>query len=177
MAVDFDEVYREQRGSVLSAVRAILGPSDELEDVVQMAFVEIYRCLDRFEGRSKLSTWVYRIAVNVALQHLRKKKRRRWLVLSPTGEELSRQPEPGNAVSRLEDREALEHVYISVDKLSTKKRTVWILHELEGKDPQQIAEILSVPMNTVRSRLLSARRELLADLERRGIIPKKRGSR
>ncbi|MGM0575640.1 MAG: RNA polymerase sigma factor [Myxococcota bacterium] len=172
---DFDTVYRDQRGRVLGAVRTILGPSDEVEDVVQLAFLEVHRCLPRFEGRSRLGTWVYRIAVNVALQHLRKKKRKRWLLLGMTGEEAGRLRARTDQASRLEDREILAEVYRAADRLSEKKRTVWVLHELEGLSPQDIGEVLDVPKNTVRSRLLAARRELMAELEQRGVRPRRRG--
>ncbi len=169
---DFDTIYREHGGRVLGAIRAVLGPSDEIEDLVQIAFLEIYRCLDRFEGRSKLSTWVYRIAVNIALQHIRKKKRRRWLVLGSTGEEVVRESAGLNEESRIEDRQMLEKVFAAVSKLSEKKRVVWTLHEIEGLSPQQISEILEVPFNTVRSRLLASRRDLMDllsdDLEESG---------
>jgi len=170
-AIDFDTVYREQRGRVLATVRGVIGASDEIEDVVQLVFIEVHRCLPRFEGRSKLSTWIYRIAVNVALQHLRRRKRRSWLVPGFVGDEDERHPSPVDTVRRLEDREVLEAVYRSVDRLSEKKRLVWVLHELQGIDPHGIAEILDVPMNTVRSRLIHARREVMADLERRGVLP------
>ena len=167
---DFDTVYREERGRVLAAVRTIIGGSNETEDVVQLAFIEIHRCLHKFEGRSRLSTWVYRIATNVALQHLRKKKRKRWLVLGATGEETQRQAAPIHAGARLEGRQLLERVYEAADTLSEKKRSVWVLHELQGQDPQEISEILEIPMNTVRSRLLAARREIQAELRRRGVL-------
>lgn len=171
--VAFDAVYREQRGRVLATVRSVIGASDEVEDVVQLVFIEIHRCLPRFEGRSKLSTWIYRIAVNVALQHLRKKKRHRWLTLGVTGDEDQRHVSGRSLSSQLEDREILQEVYASADKLSERKRVVWVLHELQGLDPQQIADVLDIPMNTVRSRLLSARRDVMADLARRRVVPER----
>ncbi|PIE15717.1 MAG: hypothetical protein CSA66_08135, partial [Proteobacteria bacterium] len=117
VVVDFDTLYRTQRGRVLATVRNVIGASDEVEDVVQLVFIEVHRCLPRFEGRSKLSTWVYRIAVNVALQHLRKRKRKRWLTLGLTGEELKRRAASVDQVARIEDRQILEEVYVSADKL------------------------------------------------------------
>ena len=169
-ALDFDTVYREQRLRVLSAVRHILGPSDETEDVTQQAFLEIYRSLPRFEGRSKVSTFVYRIAVNVALQHIRRKKRWRWLSLGATGDEAIRLPSGTSQEDRLSDRGALVVVYEAVEKLSAKKRAVWTLHELEGLEPKAIAEVLEVPVNTVRSRLIAARRDVMARLRARGVV-------
>lgn len=173
----FDAVYREHRGRLLAVVRSVIGPSDELEDVLQLVLIEIHRCLPRFEGRSRLSTFLYRIAVNVALQHLRKKRRRRWLILGPTGEETERQPALRNDLDTLEDRELLSQVQTSAKTLPEKKRIVWQLHELQGLDPQEIADILEIPMNTVRSRLLSARKELMDDLERRRIMPARGGGK
>ncbi|MDP6946359.1 MAG: RNA polymerase sigma factor, partial [Myxococcota bacterium] len=167
---DFDALYREQRGRVLATVRSVLGPSDEIDDVVQLVFIEVHRSLDRFQGRSKLSTWIYRIAVNVALQHIRRKKRRRWLLLGPTGDEADRRPCATNSERRLEDRELLERVYAAAERLSEKKRAVWVLHELKGLGPPEIAEILEIPVNTVRSRLLAARREISTWLERDGVL-------
>ena len=167
---DFNTIYREQQGRVVAAVRTIIGVSDELEDVVQLAFIEVHRSLPRFQGRSKLSTWIYRIAINVALQHLRKKKRKRWLMLGNTGDELSREPSPTDDRQRLEDRELLRAVYRAADRLSEKKRTVWVLHELQGMEPGDIGEVLGIPMNTARSRLLAARREIKTELQRLGVL-------
>ena len=156
----FDHIYRAHRGRVLATIRNVLGPTPEheLEDVVQLVFIEVFRCLDRFEGRSKLTTWLYRIAVNVALQHIRKKKRKRWLTLGLTGDELGREPSRVNANTRLEDRQMLRLVYEAVATLSEKKRAVWVLHELQGLSPHAISDVLEIPMNTVRSRLLAGRR-------------------
>ncbi|MCC6623728.1 MAG: RNA polymerase sigma factor [Deltaproteobacteria bacterium] len=172
-ALDFDVVYREQRTRVLSIVRSVVGPTDELEDVVQLVFIEVHRCLPRFEGRSRLSTWLYRIAVNVALQHLRKKRRRRWLVFGADEQDGPIELVAPDDMGRVEDRQVLAHVQDSVARLSEKKRVVWQLHELQGLEPQEIADILDIPMNTVRSRLLAARKELMDDLTRKNILPRR----
>ena len=169
--VDFDALYRDQRTRVLATVRSVIGPSDEIEDVVQQVFIEVHRSMGRFQGRSKLSTWVYRIAVNVALQHIRRKKRRRWLMLGTTGDEAERKTVGFNSEQRLEGRDLLERVYKAAERLSQKKRTVWVLHELQGLGPQEVADILEIPLNTVRSRLLAARKEIRMWLERDGVLP------
>jgi len=160
----FDEVYREHGGRVLGAVRSVLGPDGETEDVVQNAFIEINRSLSSFRGQSKLSTWVYRIAVNVALQHIRKKQRKRWLSFGLIHDGSHVQGPSYDGERRLESRQALRRVYALVNKLSEKKRTAWVLYEMEGMTPVEIAEVLELPLNTVRSRILSARREILEGL-------------
>ncbi len=159
-AVDFDTVYREHKARVYGTVHGVLGPTQDLDDVVQMAFIEIFRSLRRFEGRSQISTWVRRIAVNVALQHIRRKRRKRWLVGDPTGDEIPQRAAGVDQVRRLEGREALERVYDVLNHLSKKKRLVWLLHELLGFSNEEVADFLDIPLNTVRSRLLAARREL-----------------
>ncbi len=160
----FEQVYREHSGRVIGAVRSVLGPDGEMEDVLQNAFIEINRALPGFRGQSKLSTWVYRIAVNVALQHIRKKQRRRWLSLGLAEDSsYALRPHYDNE-ERLESRQALRRVYQIVNKLNEKKRTAWVLYEMEGMSPAEISEVLGLPLNTVRSRILSARRELLAAL-------------
>lgn len=157
----FDEVYSEHSGRVLGAVRSVLGPDGETEDVVQNAFIEIHRSLPSFRGQSKLSTWVYRIAVNVALQHIRKKQRGRWLTLGLAPDRAHALGQPASPEAKLESRDALRRVYALVNRLSEKKRTAWVLYEMEGMSPTEIAEVLDQPLNTVRSRILSARREIL----------------
>lgn len=173
-ALDFDVVYREHRVAMAAVVRSVIGPSDELEDVLQHVFIEVHRALPRFEGRSRLSTWLYRIAVNVAIQHVRKRKRRRWLVLggpaAADGHEAGRRALVADDRGRVEDRQMLERIHESVARLTEKKRVVWQLHELQGLEPVEIAEILDIPMNTVRSRLLAARKDLMDDLAARGVL-------
>ena len=144
--------------------------------MLQLVFIEVHRCLPRFEGRSRLSTWLYRIAVNVALQHLRKKRRRRWLVFGSDDQQAVPDLVGPDEIGRVEDRQVLLHIQDSVARLSDKKRVVWQLHELQGLEPQEIADILEIPMNTVRSRLLAARRELMDDLTRKNILPKRGAS-
>lgn len=163
-ALSFDQVYQEHSGRVLGAVRSVLGPDGEMDDVLQLAFIEIHRALPSFRGQSKLSTWVYRIAVNVALQHIRKKQRRRWLSFGLAEDRAAVLRPSYDPAVRLESRQALERVYELVNKLSEKKRTAWVLCEMEGLSPAEIAEVLDLPLNTVRSRVLSARREILNEL-------------
>lgn len=171
--ITFDGIYREHRGKVLGAVRGVLGYDGETEDVVQLAFIEIHRSLPSFRGQSKVSTWVYRIAVNVALQHIRRKQRRRWLSLGATGDEAGRggATQHQDAEARFATRQVLERVYAAVDRLSEKKRTSWILYEMEGLAPAEISEVLGLPVNTVRSRILAARRAIMETLSGSGGEP------
>ncbi len=159
----FDEIYKEHMPRVIAAIRGVLGPCDEIEDVVQIAFMEIFRSLASFEGRSKLSTWIHRIAVNVAYQHIRQKQRNRRMVLDNTpNQSLFERLKSQDQLRLVQDRETIKRVFVILDQISEKKRVVWILSELFGMSREEVAEFLDIPLNTVRSRLLAARRELLA---------------
>lgn len=171
----FDDVYREHRARLVSVVRSVIGHDSDLDDVMQLVFIEIHRSLPRFEARSKLTTWLFRLAVNVALQHVRKKKRGRWLSLIGFGEAPPERVSQPGEVGRLEGRELLRHVEQAIAELSEKKRVVWQLYELEGFEPAEIGEMLGIPLNTARSRLLSARRDIMDHLESRGLVERPAG--
>jgi RNA polymerase sigma-70 factor (ECF subfamily) len=153
------ELYRAYRGEVARNLQRMLGPGrGDLDDVVQDVFIEAFRSIARFRGDSKLSTWLYRVCVNVGLQRLRKRKR-----LAETAADLlpesawEQTPERG-----LDAQRRMRAVYRILDELSPKKRIVFILHEIEGREPKEIAEIVGAPVLTVRTRLHYARKEFFA---------------
>jgi RNA polymerase sigma-70 factor (ECF subfamily) len=153
----FRELYRIHRAQVARLVQRILGPDAEAEDVIQEAFVQVYRSLPSFQGSSLLSTWFHRVAVNVALQHIRRRKRQ---VADPP-EPSTGDPEPENDVLW---RDRMRKLYAALDRLSPKKRAVFVLHEIEGLTAEDIARTLRTPLITVRTRLFYARKALYAEL-------------
>jgi RNA polymerase sigma-70 factor (ECF subfamily) len=168
--LDFRRLYESYKHKVYGTIHHVIGPSDEVDDIVQSVFLEIHRSLPRYQGQSKLSTWIYRIAVNVALQHIRKKRRRRvFLFFSPPDPERdydsSTDTRPGH-----EQRDLLRKIHGLLDHVSEKKRIVFILHELDGREMDEIAELLDIPLNTVRSRLHAARVELTDRMRRASLV-------
>jgi RNA polymerase sigma-70 factor (ECF subfamily) len=156
------EFYRRYRGEVTRNLQRVLGPGrGDLEDVLQDVFIEAFRSIGRFRGDSKLSTWLYRVCINVALQRLRKRKRLAEVPSEQAGESLpgidAETPERG-----LDTRRRLEAVYRILDHLAPKKRVVFVLHEIEGREPKEIAELVGAPVLTVRTRLHYARKEFYA---------------
>ena len=120
---DFDAIYKEYMPQVIAAIRGVLGPCDEFEDVVQMAFIEVFRSLPSFEGRSKLSTWIRRIAVNVSYQHIRQRQRDRRMVLQRDGEEsLYQRLKSRDEFRLLRERETIRRVFDIMEQVSDKKR-------------------------------------------------------
>jgi RNA polymerase sigma factor (sigma-70 family) len=168
--LDFRRLYESYKHKVYGTIHHVIGPSDEVDDIVQSVFLEIHRSLPRYQGQSKLSTWIYRIAVNVALQHIRKKRRRRvFLFFSPPDPErdydTATDTRPGN-----EQRDLLRKIHGLLDHVSEKKRIVFILHELDGREIDEIADLLDIPLNTVRSRLHAARVELTDKMRRASLV-------
>ena len=150
------DFYRAYRNDVARNLNRVLGPGrGDVDDVLQEVFIEVFRSIQRFRGDAKISTWLYRVCVNVALQRLRK-RRRLAEVQTPEG------PEPRDEATpqrTLESRERMAAVYRILDELAPKKRVVFILHEIEGREPKEIAGIVGAPVLTVRTRLHYARKE------------------
>ena len=159
----FNELVLTYERRVFALVFRMLGRRDEAEDLSQEVFVQVFKAIDQFRGDSKLSTWIYRLSVNVALQHIRRAKRRRWFILTSDTEVLERTL-PVDIIGQVEGRQMLQKIYELLDTIKPKKRTVYILHELQGMDVDEISEVVGVPTNTVKSRLFHARKEMLAKL-------------
>jgi RNA polymerase sigma-70 factor, ECF subfamily len=163
----FSELFRRHQPRVARLVLRMLGTGQrgqaatiELEDLVQDVFVQIYRSLESFRGQARLSTWIYRIAVNVVLMHRRSARTRPSFARA---EEAPSPIDPGlGPHDEMVQRRNVLALYRHLGQLSEKKRTVYILHEIEGLAPAEIGKIVGAPVLTVRTRLFYARRELLA---------------
>lgn len=157
----FQEVFKRHRADVTRLAFRLLGPGADLEDVVQDTFVHVFRSIRSFKGEAKFSTWLYRLTTNVVRMHLRAKRSRPRVVTNEVPEaallDTHTQEMPDAAASRHERARVL---YQFLDQLSDKKRTVLVLHDLEGVSAEEIAAIVEAPILTVRTRLFYARREL-----------------
>jgi RNA polymerase sigma-70 factor, ECF subfamily len=153
------ELYRLYRAEVARNLHRMLGPGrGDLEDVLQEVFIEVFRSIARFRGDAKITTWLYRVCVNVALQRLRKRKRR----AEVSADDVDERSTDETPERDLDTRRRLDAVYRILDELSPKKRVVFILHEIEGREPKEIAGIVGAPVLTVRTRLHYARKEFYA---------------
>jgi RNA polymerase sigma-70 factor (ECF subfamily) len=160
-ATAFRRIYERHRPDVARLVFRIVGGTD-LEDVIQEVFVQVYRSLKDFRGQSKFSTWLYRVTVNVALMH-RRFARSRPVFAEESPPDLVRSDD-GRPDEDAERRERVRAFGRLLDRLADKKRVVFVLHELEGLSPREIARVVRAPVLTVRTRLFYARREIEAML-------------
>lgn len=154
----FDDVYR--------MVSHLLGPgaSDaDVEDLTQQVFVAAHRARHRYRGEGQPTTWLYGIATRVVLNALRSWRRRRRLVAALELEAEVVEPSPE---ARTEARAELARVWRCLMRIPATKRIVYVLHVVEGRSGEQIAQMLQIPVATVWSRLHHARKALDAALAR-----------
>ncbi|MBX7103100.1 MAG: sigma-70 family RNA polymerase sigma factor [Gemmataceae bacterium] len=156
----FGELVDRYQGRLFATVYRLIGHTEDSRDVVQEAFINAYEALDRFQGDAQFFTWLYRIAVNAAISLRRK---RRPAGFSGQGGDLADRADesdghrPGDALERAERVGLVQEALLA---LAPEFRTVLVLRELEGLKYERIAEILDVPIGTVRSRIHRARLDL-----------------
>jgi RNA polymerase sigma-70 factor (ECF subfamily) len=156
----FRELFHAHRQDVTRLAQRMLGHGHELEDIVQEVFLQVHRSIRDFRHGARFSTWLYRVTVNVVLMHRRAAKSR--LVFSEAPEHVTAVETRAGAEEELSRQRRMQAFERLLDRLSDKKRVVFVLHELEGLAPGEIAKIVGSPVLTVRTRLFYARRELLA---------------
>ncbi len=143
-------------------LRAMLGLRADIEDLLQVTFVEAMRAFPGFRGESSVRTWLSRICANVAKQYLRGTDRRRRALVNLSTEADVR---PGSALPSASDlvegRQRIERFSDYLEELSPKSRAAFVLHVIEGRPTAEIAVILGLSDVAVRSRIFLARRGLL----------------
>ena len=144
-------LYEVSHQNVYRLIVRMVGLQDAA-DVTQQVFLQTFRKIGQFSGQSQIGTWIYRVAVNEALQYLRRSKRSRERMLEQ--EPTDRSPD---SYQNVDDKELLEH---ALGLLDPELRSAFLLREVEGLSYSEIAETLEIPEGTVGSRLNRARREL-----------------
>lgn len=170
----FESVVRTNMPRMLAVARRMLRNDEDAADAVQDAFVSAFRSLDRFEGSSKLATWLHRITVNAALMKLRRKASRDEVsieALLPTFMADGHREDPRPAwteptESLLERDEMRAMIRARIDELPDDYRTILILRDIEELDTDATAEALGITPGAVKTRLHRARMALRTLLER-----------
>lgn len=157
----FEAVYEQLFDFVWRSARRLGVAEAAVDDVVQEVFLVVHRRLPEFEGRSSVKTWVFAIVLRVVSDWRRTQRRKGGLAsleqIAPEGDIAD---ERGTCpASALEQAEAVRLLHRLLDELDDDKRTVFVLAELEQTTAPEIAEALSIPLNTVYSRLRAARIE------------------
>jgi RNA polymerase sigma-70 factor (ECF subfamily) len=158
----FGELVSRYQTRLYNAIMRVLGHAEDAADVVQDSFLNAFQSLSSFKGDAEFFTWLYRIAFNSAMSH--KRRKRATVSLDTVQEEGKFDPEdptdyikPGSALARLEEEDELHK---AMSRLSVEHKEVLVLKDIEGMRYEEIADILGVPIGTIRSRLHRARIEL-----------------
>jgi len=136
----------------------MLGNAEEAKDVVQDAFVRVFRALDRFDFNMNFYTWFYRIVSNLAIDQLRKLKRKRPVSIEELGDQTDHLHESRKPSAKLEEDELKEGVRAILDELPPHYKIVLVLRDLEGLSCKEIAAVTDTSHPTVRWRLHTARK-------------------
>ncbi len=157
----FEIIYKAGADFVYSIALSITKDIDNAEDITQEVFIKIYKNLNKFQFRSTFKTWIYRIAINTAINAYKKRSK-----------EMSKRDDFDFALKTQYVNDETEEIIGRKDKkrqllsfldtLNTEQRTCIILREIEGLSYKEISEVLKININTVRSRLKRARIALLA---------------
>jgi len=159
----FSELFYEYKEMVYRVVYKLLGNSEETNDAVQQTFIELYKSLPGYAGKSKFTTWLYRIAVNVSIQFFRKRRTRD--KNQPFNPEIHADSTSEND-NPLEKKELRKQIEEALASLHIRKRTVVVLHDIENRTMEEISDIIGVPVGTIKSRLFYGREELKKKLEK-----------
>ena len=181
--IQFEEVVREQQEFVFRTLTRLTGTGEHVEDLAQEVFLRLYRGLDSFRGEAKLTTWLYGITLNVAQDEWKRRKKEQantsfddpdagWSERIAGGED--------DAEQILSRRQAMAAVNHALDELSEAERAVIVMFHQEECTYEQIAMVLKLPLNTVRTHLHRGRQKLKERLreqlaERRSVCPAQTG--
>ncbi|MEZ6086850.1 MAG: RNA polymerase sigma factor [Pirellulaceae bacterium] len=166
----FDRLVHRHAPRLLTMIRGQVRDPEDAEDLMQETLAQAYFKLDTFAGKSSFFTWLYRIAFN---RNITKRRKRRLetthdrIALDQTSPPEDSAPPIDQSMTEHENAEAL---WQAINHLDAERRTVLVLRDMQGLDYHEIAELLSIPKGTVRSRLHRARIELRETLIRKGFI-------
>lgn len=162
----FDLLIREHAAAMLAVARRYLPEESDAQDAVQDAFVSAFKAIQRFEGTSKLSTWLHRITVNAALMKLRSARRRPTVPIEellPTFDDTghqTRDSQPWRSDAEPERAETRALVRRCIEQLPDPYRVVLLLRDIEGFDTTAVAAQLGLTEAAVKTRLHRARQAL-----------------
>jgi RNA polymerase sigma-70 factor (ECF subfamily) len=160
----FGEIVERYRRMVARTVKGMLGDSVYAEDIGQEVFIKLYHSLSEFRGDSKLSTYIQRIAVNLTLNEIKRRKRFFTMFSQKGNNELHEFDVPDYDTQ--EQREARELVQMALQSLEPKFRVIVTMRMLQGYSTKETADILKLPLGTVLSRLSRAQEQLKGILKK-----------
>lgn len=160
----FRSLVEKHQGQVINTCYGFLRNKEDAEDIAQDVFIEVFRSVGSFRGDAKLSTWLYRIAVNKSLNHLQKHKYKKWInsiQSSFLGEDKEYQiKDDRNPQSHYEDHEREIILHNAIDGLAENQKIAFTLHKYDGLSYKETAEVMGTSLSSVESLIHRAKQNL-----------------
>ena len=168
----FDVLVARWDRKIQGAIYRVVGSDEDARDLAQEAFLKAYRALGSFRREARFSSWLYQIALNLCRDRLRRRRGKTFVSLEETAiAERSKSPEP-SVQEQLETRDLARLVAREIEDLPAEQREVIVLKEYQGLTFAEIADVLGVPLSTVKTRLYRGLNQLRRGFERRGVEPR-----
>jgi RNA polymerase sigma-70 factor (ECF subfamily) len=169
----FREIVERYQTKVFSIIHGIVRQRNDVEDIAQQVFAKIYFSIGKFDFRSSLITWIYKITVNECYDYLRKKKVRKLVYESDLSEDEVRRVEHTDPLT---DQQPLADTHLAnrdyliklLSKVSEEERNLLMLKEVEGHSVEELAEMTGLNENTIKVKLFRARQKLIKAAQRIG---------
>jgi RNA polymerase sigma-70 factor (ECF subfamily) len=170
----FRELFERYHRRAFAVAYGVVKNKQDALDIVQDGFVKVHKHIGKFQGTSSFYTWLYRIIMNLAIDHVRRRKNAKGVEYDDgVGREADEVAGDGTLLPRILDanpgktvvrRELLEKIQAALDELPEYHRAVILLREIDGLSYEEMAETLGVPKGTIMSRLFHARKKMQASL-------------
>lgn len=167
MEQDFQHIIDQNYGILYKIGRAYTRSQVDFQDLYQEMLVQLWQAYPRFRGQSKLSTFIYRVALNTALNYQRKQKRHKTSEIPPEHHRAWIDHSPTEREHQHEQEQRLQLLYVAINQLKKEDRALILLH-LDGKSYEEMAEIMGITVNNIGVRLLRCKKRLHKHLVARG---------
>jgi RNA polymerase sigma-70 factor (ECF subfamily) len=167
----FKKLVDEWQNMVYNTAVGIVQNEEDADDITQEVFIQVYQSVSSFKGESKFSTWLYRVTVSKALDHEKKKKRKKRFgivqsLFGGDGEEQIHAVEFNHPGVQMEKKEKAGELFNALKLLPDKQRIAFTLHKLEGQSYQEVAEIMNTTLYAVESLMGRAKTNLKKELSK-----------
>jgi RNA polymerase sigma-70 factor (ECF subfamily) len=166
----FKKLVDEYEDMVYNTALGIVQNENDADDITQEVFIQVYRSVSSFKGDSKFSTWLYRITLGKALDHEKKKRRRKRFgfvqsLFGADGQGQAHAVEFNHPGVQMEKKEKAGELFNALNKIPDKQRIAFTLHKLEGQSYQEVAEIMNTTLYAVESLMGRAKTNLKRELK------------
>ncbi len=156
----YKHIVAKYEAQILATVTRMLGSSHEVEDIAQQVFINFYKSIARFRGDAAVSTYLTRIAINLSLNEIKRRKRKSWLSFFGKKEDGNYERQIADPSNNAEQQATKDLVERALERLEPELRSIVVLRLMEGYSTKETAEILNIPLGTVLSRLARGREKL-----------------